>query len=94
MKDKGLKTTPAGSYNQSVSQIRQQGDLRLLSLPKNKKAAENIQRAIKLKDPAYKPSGNQADEVQAVWNMCASNKTFVRRVAMDSDLGSPEIYIR
>ena len=93
MKKKGLNTTPAGVYNQTTAEIRKKGDDRVLSFPRNKKAAANIQQAIRQSDPNYKESGNQADQTQNVLNTCIKNKSFVRRVAFDSELGTPEIYI-
>ena len=84
---------PSANYNQTVAQIRKVDD-RVLSLPRDHKQAENVLLSMRLNDTSYKSSGNAADRGQAVWNMCAENKTFVRRVAMDSEYGTPEVYIR
>ena len=84
---------PSTNYNQTVAQIRKNDD-RVLSLPRDKKEAENVLLTARMKDPSYKSSGNAADRGQEVWNICAEGKTFVRRVAMDSEYGTPEVYVR
>ena len=92
LKAKNLRLKPAATYNQVIAEIKQ-GDDWILSLPRDKKQAENIQLSLKMKDPSYKASGGPADQGQAVWNICVLNNTFVRRVAMDSEIGLPEVYI-
>ena len=92
LKEKVARMSASAAYNQSVAEIARK-DKNPLSQPRDKKEAENARMQMKMNDPNYTSKGNNADQVQRVWNLCVKNETFIKRVAMDSEFGLPEIYV-
>ena len=65
------------------------------ALPRNSQVAEYVQKKIKQQDPNYLPSGkgNIAVGDYSLHNTVVLNNSYIKRYAIDSDTGLPEVYI-
>ena len=86
----GTSKTPKGAYNQVVAMTKDQA-----MLPRNTQVSEYVQRTIRQGDPNYIPSGkgNIAIGAESIHNTVVLNQSYMKRYAIDSEIGLPEVYI-